>query len=201
MYSMKNLFLTLFAATILFSGCSDDETTKINIEISEDVVASNGFTISWEPLEDALYYDVMITPDDWEQSSMVSLETSFTFDNLLADTEYSVIIKAGSSIEEETIIGEGSVNITTEPVPQEFVGTWEYTYSTLTEVYVFNGDGTGNYIYDNEESDIIWSASDSEFGVKFLNENGGGFFDFYEYSFNSDNTILTLDGVSYFLQE
>jgi len=198
---MKNLFLTLFAATILFSGCSDDETTKINIEISEDVVASNGFTISWEPLEDALYYDVMITPDDWEQSSMVSLETSFTFDNLLADTEYSVIIKAGSSIEEETIIGEGSVNITTEPVPQEFVGTWEYTYSTLTEVYVFNGDGTGNYIYDNEESDIIWSASDSEFGVKFLNENGGGFFDFYEYSFNSDNTILTLDGVSYFLQE
>ncbi|MBN1119292.1 MAG: fibronectin type III domain-containing protein [Bacteroidales bacterium] len=198
---MKNLFLTLFAATILFSGCSDDETTKINIEISEDMVVSDGFTISWEPLEDAMYYDVMITPDDWEQSSMVSLETNFTFDNLLADTEYSVIIKAGSSIEEETIIGEGSVNITTEPVPQEFVGTWEYNYNTLTETYVLNGDGTGNYIYDNEESDIIWSASDSEFGVKFLNENGGGFFDFYEYSFNSDNTILTLDGVSYFLQE
>ncbi|WP_010663744.1 fibronectin type III domain-containing protein [Marinilabilia salmonicolor] len=198
---MRKLILALVISTFLVSGCSDDETTRVNIEISEDVVASNGFTINWEPLEDALYYDVMITPDVWEQSTMVSNETSITFDNLLADTEYTVLIEAGSSLEQETIIGEGSINITTEAVRQEFVGTWEYNYSTLVESYVLNGDGTGKYIYDGDESDIIWSAGASEFAFKLLNENGGGFYYYYEYSFNSDNTILTLDGTNYFLQE
>ena len=200
---MRKLYLTLFVSALFFVGCSnDDDDTKVQIEISEDEVTSNSIAISWSALDDAIYYDVSITPDDNEQSVMVSGSTSYTFTDLKAGTEYNIMVQAGSSIESESIIGEGTIAITTETLPEEFVGTWEYSYESYSQIYVFNQDGTGTFtsISSDEPQNIMWSIEDDEIVIKYFNDNGTSYTEIESYSFNEDKNILMIGSTFYFLQ-
>jgi len=200
---MKNIFSILFAAVLLFSGCrEDDESTKVNIEITNSQVSSNSIDISWESVEGALYYEVIITPDDEGQTAMTGAGTSFSFSDLKANTEYNIMVKAGASIEKEKIIGEGSVAITTESLPQELAGTWIYYYNDIPfAIYSLKNDGSGTYTYDGDQRNIIWSLEDEQLVIETFNENGSSYTNRYDYSLNEDQTLLTIDSTHYFLQE
>ena len=198
---MKNLLFVFFVAALLTNGCSNDdnETPKVNIPITGDQVSANAIDVSWDAVEGALYYEVAITPDDENQSGMTSGLTSFSFSHLKADTEYNIMVKAGASLENENIIGEGNVTLTTEPLPAEFVGTWIYYYNdTPFEIYAFNQDGTGTYTYDGTSKDIEWTIENNQIVIETFNDNGSSYTNRYDYSFNEDQTLLTIDATIYF---
>jgi hypothetical protein len=93
------------------------------MELSAETT-TNSITVSWEPVEGAVYYDATILPDDEEQSAFIESGSSFTFEDLKADTEYEILVLAGSSWESETIIGEGTSTVSTEALPELVIGEW-----------------------------------------------------------------------------
>lgn len=200
---MKKHFICFFIGSAILVACednNDDSPKEISIEISDENVEPDNFTISWEPVEDAVYYDVVINPDDNDQSRMVENGTSLDFDELLAETEYEISIEAGASFESEEMVGEGSATITTEVLPEEFFGTWKYEYEDLVATYVFNADGTGSYTYDGNQKDIRWKADETEITIRTYEESGTSQEETVEYSFNDDLDILTIEDTHYFKQ-
>ncbi|MFO8000967.1 MAG: fibronectin type III domain-containing protein [Marinilabilia sp.] len=188
------------AMLISCDDSNDDSPKEASIEITEENVGPDAFAVTWEPVEDAVYYDVVISPDDNDQSRMVESGTSLDFDELLADTEYEISVTAGASFESEQITGKGSLTITTEALPEEFIGTWQYEYEELVATYVFNADGTGTYTYDNDQKDIRWKANDEEITITTYEESGTSQEESLEYSFNDNKDLLTIEGTHFFKQ-
>jgi hypothetical protein len=196
---MKNLFFLLAASLFVFSACSDDDddSTKAKLEIKKEKVLSDSIAISWNLIEDASFYTVRIEPDDEFQSTSIpdNKTTTFVFKDLKADTKYSIKVEAIAAIPgktaEENIIEEGKTSITTEALPEEFLGAWKYT--NLEKAFSFKKDGTGEYTEGNSKYNIRWRINNEEIIIRYYDEdNECSNTEEYEYSFNEGKNVLTL---------
>lgn len=197
---MKKLMIVFFFASIMMSCDKDDDGPSIKkIEISAAGIGYDELKVQWPEVEGAIYYEVAITPGSDDDVYIVENGTSFTYTDLLADTDYEITVKAGTSFTDEHIIGEGKQSLKTLALPVAFLGTWKYQYNDNSLIYTFNANGTGTYTY-NSEMPIRWKADATTITITKFYGSGTSQTNTYDYSFE-DVDLLKMDGTYYYLQE
>lgn len=130
---------------------------------------------------------------------MVEGNTSFTFSDLLADTDYEISVKAGTSFVNENVIAEGKKSLKTLTLPKELLGSWKYQYKENSIIYTFKSDGTGT-LESRTKRDIKWNADVATITITVFEESGTSQTFTYDYSIE-DVDLLKMDGTYYYLEE
>ena len=166
---MKKLtakMLIILASLICFYACSDDDDSKKeNITLKQSNLDSDIISVTWDEVSGAVYYTLQILKDNEPLNDATLIEKGdelkFDAEDLLANTKYTIKIKAGSSFTNEKIIAEGEIELTTKSLPAKLVGTW--ASKTSQKKYVLNADGTGSYT-NSGTNKIKWKAEEIEEG-------------------------------------
>jgi len=197
---MKKFMLVLFASSLLVSCSKDDEGSSVKeIVISEVEITADAITVEWPKVEGAVYYEIEITPKTEDDIYMVEGNTSFTFSDLLADTDYEISVKAGTSFVNENVIAEGKKSLKTLTLPKELLGSWKYQYKENSIIYTFKSDGTGT-LESRTKRDIKWNADVATITITVFEESGTSQTFTYDYSIE-DVDLLKMDGTYYYLEE
>lgn len=197
---MKKFMLVLFASSLLVSCSKDDEGSSVKeIVISEVEITADAITVEWPKVEGAVYYEIEITPKTEDDIYMVEGNTSFTFSDLLADTDYEISVKAGTSLVNENVIAEGKKSLKTLTLPKELLGSWKYQYKENSIIYTFKSDGTGT-LESRTKRDIKWNADVVTITITVFEESGTSQTFTYDYSIE-DVDLLKMDGTYYYLEE
>lgn len=112
---MKRLkYLLLIITIVAFIGCSDDDDDNTKLTINIEETTTNSIKLSWNKIDKAKFYTYMVEKDGVDISVDVIAETSVTISNLESETEYTITIAAGITLEDETPLDMKILKITTK---------------------------------------------------------------------------------------
>ncbi|TAJ14019.1 hypothetical protein DMA11_06615 [Marinilabiliaceae bacterium JC017] len=202
------LAISVFCGAVLVSCSNDEDDNRLSMTLKTTDVTSNSAIVAWEPVKGAIYYEVSITHEGeaLDDPEMIEDKTSYEFDELLAGKEYEVKVLAGKSFASEKIIAEGKVQLTTKTLPEEFVGTW----AKSDDKYIFKADGTGNFRYSIPVENCAeawgfrkttWTVNEGKLTIRIYATSVTSTSETFSYSFNEDNTVLTLNETEQYKKE
>jgi len=202
---MMNIFKTLsilgVAMTFVLNSCestSDEEGdgNPLEMNLSTSEVSPGSFEVFWNNVDKASWYFVQINQNEIVVSDFFDgdmgqadnyAEISYTNSDIKAGETYKVNVKASTYLSGGTLVGEGSIVVTTPDLPTNLIGTWNHDSSGDM---IFNSDGT--FVAPGYSSnDKTWTISGDHL-VIITQFTANLQFETYTYTLSNGGNTLTL---------